>query len=337
MGVDLGDIVPSKAISLQDLSGKVIAIDAYNTLYQFLSIIRQPDGTPLMDSKGRVTSHISGLIYRTSNLLEAGIKPVFVFDGKPHELKRSTIKERSDRKVEAEKDWKDALERGDIEIARSKAMQTSRLTKEMVEQSKQILELMGLPYVQAPSEGEAQASHMARKGDVYACGSQDFDALLFGAPRLVRNLAITGRRKLPRKNTYVDVEPEVISLEETLSSLGIARERLVDMGYLVGTDFNDGIYGIGPKKALKLVKEHPDLGSILKAINQPETGYEEIREIFLKPDVTDEYSINFGKPDKERILSTLCEEFEFSRERVDGAVEKLEKALAPKQKRLDFF
>ncbi|MDD5501854.1 MAG: flap endonuclease-1 [Candidatus Thermoplasmatota archaeon] len=337
MGVDLGGIIPARTISLKDISGRTIAVDAYNTIYQFLSIIRQPDGTPLMDSKGRVTSHISGLIYRTSSLLEAGIKPVFVFDGKPHELKRSTIKERSDRKVEAEKDWKEALERGDVEAARSKAMQTSRLTKEMVEQAKTLLSAMGLPFVQAPSEGEAQASHMARKGDVYACASQDFDALLFGAPRLIRNLAITGRRKLPRKNTYVDIEPEIIELEETLSSLGVTRERLVDMGYLVGTDFNEGIYGIGPKKALKLVKEHPDLGSILKAISQPETGYAEIQEIFLKPNVTDEYSIVFGKPDRERIISIVCGEFEFSRERVGGAIEKLEKALAPKQKRLDFF
>jgi len=337
MGVDLGDLVPAKKIAVSDLSGRTIAIDAYNALYQFLSIIRQPDGTPLMDSKGRVTSHISGLIYRTANLVEAGIKPVYVFDGPPNPLKRSTIAERVNRKEAAEKEWKEALERGDIETARTKAMQTSRLTKDMVEQSKEILQAMGLPYIQAPSEGEAQASHMARKGDVFACASQDLDALLFGAPRLIRNLAITGRRKLPRKNVYVDVEPEIIELEGMLAALGVTRERLVDMGYLVGTDFNEGIFGIGPKKALKLVKEHPDLASILSALHQPEEGAEEIRKIFLAPEVTDDYKIVFGKPDKEKILALVCGEFEFSRDRVDGSIEKLENALAPKQKRLDFF
>ena len=337
MGVDLGGLIPAKKIALSDLSGRTIAIDAYNALYQFLSIIRQPDGTPLMDSKGRVTSHISGLLYRTANLVEAGIKPVYVFDGPSHPLKRSTIAERVSRKEAAEKEWKEALEKGDVETARTKAMQTSRLTKEMVEQSKTLLQAMGLPYIQAPSEGEAQASHMARKGDVFACASQDFDALLFGAPRLIRNLAITGRRKLPRKNVYIDVEPEIIELEGTLAALGVTREQLVDMGYLVGTDFNDGIFGIGPKKALKLVKAHPDLCSILKALSQTEMDFEEVRSIFLNPNVTDDYQIIFGKPDRERILALVCDEFEFSKERVDGSIEKLENALAPKQKRLDFF
>ena len=144
MGVDLGDLVPAKKIALSGLSGRTIAIDAYNALYQFLSIIRQPDGTPLMDSKGRVTSHISGLLYRTANLLDAGMKPVYVFDGPPNPLKRSTIAERANRKEAAEKQWKDALERGDMETARTKAMQTSRLTKDMVEQSKEILPALRL-------------------------------------------------------------------------------------------------------------------------------------------------------------------------------------------------
>lgn len=337
MGVDLGVIIPAHKISLSELSGRIIAIDAYNALYQFLSIIRQPDGTPLMDSKGRITSHISGLIYRTSNLVEAGIKPVFVFDGKPPELKVKTIESRISRKQEAEKEWKEALEKGDIETARIKAQQTSKLTKEMVEQSKRVLEAMGLPFIQAPSEGEAQASYMTKKGDVYACASQDFDSLLFGSPRLIRNLTVTGRRKLPRKNVYIEVEPEIIELNETLAALDVTQDKLVDIGYLIGTDFNEGIFGIGPKKALKLVKEHTDLGSILKALNQPDIGFEEIRKIFLEPKVSDDYSTVFGKPDKEKIISIVCDEFEFSKERVEGAIEKLEKGLAPKQKSLDFF
>ena len=168
MGVDISDIIEAKEIEMEDIKNKSIAIDGYNTLYQFLSIIRQPDGTPLMDEKGRITSHLSGLFYRTVNIMEAGIKPVYVFDGKPPELKQKTLEERNERRKISEEEWKKALEEGDVEKARLYAQASSRLTKEMVEDSKKLLDLMGVPWVQAPSEGEAQAAYMAIKGDVYA-------------------------------------------------------------------------------------------------------------------------------------------------------------------------
>src|SRR5439155_597063 len=256
MGINLSDIVVLEPRKLEDFSGKILAIDAFNTLYQFLAIIRQPNGTPLMDRQGRVTSHLSGLIYRLSNFVEAGIKPVFVFDGEPPRLKARTIQSRGEIKRRAEREWREAVEIGDLATARTKAMQTSRLTDEMIEQSKRLLDLLGIPTVQAPGEGEAQASAMARAGQAYAAASQDFDSLLFGSPRLVKNLAISGRRKLPRKEVYVEVHPEEISLEATLANRGMTGEQLVDMGLLSGTDFNDGVRGIGPKKALALIKKH---------------------------------------------------------------------------------
>src|SRR5437879_10120724 len=189
MGINLSDVVVLEPRNLEDFSGKILAIDAFNTLYQFLAIIRQPNGTPLMDRQGRVTSHLSGLIYRLSNFVEAGIKPVFVFDGEPPRLKARTIRSRGEIKRRAEREWREAVEIGDLATARTKAMQTSRLTGEMIDQSKRLLELLGVPAVQAPGEGEAPASALARSGTGHAAASQDFDDRPFGSPRLVNNRA----------------------------------------------------------------------------------------------------------------------------------------------------
>jgi len=330
MGVNLRGIIKAKEITLMNLKGKAISIDAYNALYQFLAIIRQPDGTPLKDSQGRVTSHLSGLLYRTVNLVENGIKPVYVFDGKPPELKAMEIERRKAVKEEAVKKYEEALARGDLEAARMYAQATSVLTEDMVNQAKRLLDLMGIPYVQAPSEGEAQAAYMAKKGDVFACGSQDYDSLLFGAPRLVRNISITGRRKLPRKNVYIEVKPGLIALDEVLSDLNISREQLIDIAILVGTDYNpEGIKGIGPKKALTLIKQYGSLENALKHIPGASFPVDpaEIKEVFLKPQVTDSYEVKWRQPDIENVVNFLCGEHDFSESRVRKAVEKLDKAM----------
>jgi flap endonuclease-1 len=323
MGIDISDIVQSRPCALKDLKGKAIAIDGYNALYQFLSSIRQADGTPLMDSKGRVTSHLSGTFHRTANLLEAGIKPVYVFDGKPHPLKASTLADRRQRKAVAKAQWEEALDAGDMETARVKAQQTSRLTKDMVAQAKELLGHMGVPVVDAPEEGEAQASHMASKGDVYAAASQDFDSLLFGAPLLVRNMTLSGRRKMPRRNVYVDVVPETLKLADVLGALGITREQLVDIGVLIGTDFNPGVRGIGPKKALKLIKEFGTGEAAVweKKLDVP--GFVNVRDVFLKPNVTDEYELRWRGMDREKVESMLCGEFEFSSMRLQSTLDKI--------------
>ncbi len=330
MGVDIKELVEpvAKEVELSSLTGKVIAIDAYNSLYQFLATIRQKDGTPLMDARGNVTSHLNGLFYRTINYIENGIRPVYVFDGKPPEVKLRELERRQQIKAEAEKRYLEALERGDLEEARIYAQQTSRLTSSMVEDAKKLLTYMGIPFVQAPSEGEAQAAFMTQRGDVWASGSQDYDSLLFGSVRLVRNLAITGKRKLPRKEVYVEVKPEVVELKELLSFHGITREQLIVIGILVGTDYNPGgVKGYGVKKALKLVKELGDPAKVFKVIPwEFETPPDVIMQLFLEPEVTENYSLQWREPDKEKIIKFLVDEHQFSVDRVENALERLEKA-----------
>ena len=338
MGVQLGDLVPKKKVGLEELSGKVVAIDALNSLYQFLSIIRQRDGELLRDSKGRVTSHLSGIFYRTANFVEAGIRPVYVFDGKPPVLKRLTVEQRRAARAEAEGEWKKALEEGRVEDARKFAQRAGRLDILMIKQAQSLLNYMGVPWVQAPSEGEAQAARIVERGDAWAAASQDFDSLLFGAPTLARNLAITGRRKLPGKDVYIEVCPEVIELKAVLKELGVTREQLVDIGILVGTDYNEGIKGIGPKKALELVKKHGSIEEIIKTElgKKFEVDPLEVKEIFMKPNVTDEYNLKWSEPDPDGIKRFLCDEHDFSEDRVQTGINKLTKGKAERgQARLE--
>ncbi len=334
MGLNLRGLVPKTVVKLEDLGGKSVAIDAFNAIYQFLSIIRQPDGTPLMDGTGKVTSHLSGLFYRTSNLMEMGIKPIYVFDGTPPVFKREEIERRHQIKVEAQVHYEKAVAKGDAPKMRMFAQATTTMKDYMKTDSQKLLELMGLPWVQAPSEGEAQAAHMTRKGITDYCASQDYDSLLFGAPLLLRNVTISGRRKLPSKNVYVDIVPETISLSDTLKDLGVTYEQLIDIGILIGTDFNpDGIKGLGPKTALKLIKEHGTLEAALPHIKNAEFSHppEQIREIFLHPDVTDKYTLESKEPNMEGIVNFLVREKDFSEDRVRKAVEKIQ-ASAAKQK-----
>ena len=333
MGVDLGDLLERENIEMKELSGRWIAVDAFNTLYQFLSIIRQQDGTPLKDGSGRTTSHLSGILYRMTNLVETGAKIVFVFDGEPPRFKRVTLNQRAETRSRAEEMWERAKEEGLDGFKYAQA--ASRLGDEMVADSKRLLEAMGIPVVQAPSEGEAQAAFMAMKGDVNLVGSQDYDALLFGAPQVVRNMAITGKRKLPGKNVYVDVMPEVINLDEELSRLGIERRQLVEIGIMCGTDYNEGLKRVGPKTALKLIKEHGDLEGVLEARGETIENAAEIRDLFLKPPVTDDYKVEMKKPDTEKILAFLCDERDFSPERVEKATKRLEEAMKVGQSTLD--
>ena len=346
MGVNLRDLIPNEArreIELKELKNKVIAIDAYNALYQFLTAIRQPDGTPLMDRHGRITSHLSGLFYRTINLVENGIKPVYVFDGKPPEIKKMEIERRKKVKEEAVKKYEEALRKGDIESAKRYAQMSSKLTEIMVEEAKKLLTAMGIPWVQAPAEGEAQAAYLAKKGDAYAAASQDYDSLLFGAPRLIRNLAITGKRKLPRKNVYIEVKPELIELDKVLKNLGITREQLIDIAILLGTDYNpDGVRGIGPKTALRLIKTHGSIEKILKAIPRHEfpTNPLEIKKYFMNPPVTDNYELEWREPDEKQVIEILVHQHDFSLERVKNALERLKKAyreLKTRQLGLDIW
>ncbi|MDP3066819.1 MAG: flap endonuclease-1 [Methanobacteriaceae archaeon] len=316
MGVKFRDIVSTEHIKFEDLKGKTVALDAANIIYQFLSSIRQRDGTPLMDHNGRVTSHFSGILYRTTSLIDKGIKPVYIFDGQSSHLKKDTQARRNELKVESERRWKDALNEGRIEEARKFAVRSSRMSRDVVEGSKKLLELMGIPYIQAPGEGEAQASHMVERGDAWCVGSQDYDCLLFGAPRMVKNLTITGGK----------ANIEMIQLNKVLDELGITREQLVDLALLVGTDFNPGIKGIGAKKGLKLIKEHGNIYDVLKEKNIIfEVHPEVLQNLFLKHDVITDYKIQWKNPDQQAIVEFLCGVHDFSEDRVISAVDKISK------------
>ncbi|MGC8676266.1 MAG: flap endonuclease-1 [Candidatus Micrarchaeia archaeon] len=348
MAVELGPLVAEvkERITLDTLNGKTIAIDAYNTIYQFLSIIRQPDGTPLKDSRGEVTSHLSGLFYRTISFIQHGITPIYVFDGMPPALKMRTIEARMNKRNEALEAWNKALQAGMVEEARAHAMASTKINKDIVASAKELLRYMGVATIQAPGEGEAQAARLAKDGIVYAGASQDYDLFMFGSPVAVRNLAITGRRKLPKKNVYISVEPERIELAKLLNSLRITQRQLVWLGMLVGTDFNEGIEHIGPKTALKIVRQSKSIEDIEKYLQEKHTGFVEdpvaVENVFLEPDVIELSSsdlhemINKAKPDKDKIMEFMCDKHEFARERVEKFADELVKALGGKSQKSIF-
>jgi flap endonuclease-1 len=337
VGLDLKPLVTPAPLKLQELAGKVVAIDAYNTIYQFLSIIRGPSGEPLANSKGEITSHLSGLFYRNANLLMENIKPVYVFDGKANELKMAEIQRRSQLKKEATEKYQLAIEEGRVEDARKYGMRTSVLTDKMVEESKKLLAHLGIPYIQAPSDGEAAAAYLTRHDLAFTAASQDYDSILFGAKKLVRNLAISGKRKVPNRNVYIDVEPEIFEHDNVLKETGLTHEQLVDVGILIGTDFNPGGFpGIGPKTALKLIKESGKLENVEKVKQLlSEVPYQEIRNIFLKPEVPKVEKIDFGEVSREKVLDFLCVDKSFSADRVSGTLDKLQKAGANRSQSLE--
>jgi len=332
MGVNLTPIIVKRVVSLDDLKDRTLAVDANNYLHEFTALIRKPDGQPLTDSEGRVTSHLIGLAFRTTRLLtDYGIKTIFVFDGKPPRLKEVEVEKRRTQRRKAEEEWKEALSAKDYLTAFSKAVMTGRLTGDMIHDAKHLLDLMGIPWVQAPGEAEAQAAHIALKGDAWASSSKDYDSLLFGTPRLVRYLTITGTEFLPSKGTARKLLPEVIDLDALLSHHGLTRPQLVDIAILIGTDFNEGVKGIGPKTALKLVKEHGSLESLPEEIGEKlPRDLESIRRIFLDPDVIDNYEIRWGIVQEEELYNFLCTERGFSKKRVETLLERMKKFYAQK-------
>ena len=328
MGVKFKDIVTPEEISLKDLEGRTVAIDAYNTIYQFLSGIRQRDGSPLMDQNGNVTSHLSGILYRTASIVDKGNKPIYVFDGDSSEHKAKTLEQRRAIKEEAMEKWEEAKAAGNIEEARKFAIRTSRMSPYILESSKNLLEYMGIPYVQAEGEGEAQGAYMVEQGDAWAVASQDYDCLLFGAPRIVRNLTLSGGLS----------NLEYLELEKVLNEIDLTREQLIDVALMVGTDFNEGIHGIGAKTGLKLIRNN-SLEDILvqKGITEVEVEPDELRDIFLKHDVNTDYEIKFKSAKKDKLVEFMCEEHGFSESRVLNVTEKLKKLSSTQKSLEDWF
>ena len=324
MGVKLKDIVEPESISFKDLEGRVVSIDAFNTLYQFLSTIRQRDGRPLTDEHGNVTSHLSGILYRNSSMIEKDIKPIYIFDGKAPELKSETQAKRREVRDKAEQIYKEALKAGDTEKARKFAMRSSKLSPEIIESSKKLLTLMGIPYVEAKGEGEAQAAYLVANGDAYAVASQDYDCLMFGAKRVVRNLAVSSNLG----------DLEFYQLDKVLRQLNVTREELVDMGILIGTDFCEGLKGVGAKTALKLAHNGQLKEKIAELQKESTHDLDEVKDIFLKHNVNTDYKIKWEKPDKDKLIEFMCYEHGFSVERVSRASDRL-KNLNSSQGSLD--
>jgi flap endonuclease-1 len=323
MGVPLTSIIVKETPTLAQLARRRVAVDGHGELYQFLALIRSADGIPLQH-EGRVTSHLVGLFYRTTRLLsEHGVEPAFVFDGRPPELKAGEIGRRRETRARFEAEAAEARAAGDLARAYSKSTMSARLTAAMIDEARELLRLLGLPVVQAPGEGEAQAAFMAARGDVWAAASKDYDSLLFGAPRLLRFLAIRGREFLPSKGAFRAVPPELITAEGLLAHLAITREQLVDLAILVGTDFNDGIAGVGPKRALALVQKYGRIESMPGDVRNQVAEFAAVRDVFLRPPVSTDYALAFGEPDEPGLLRFLCDERGFSRQRVAAALERL--------------
>ncbi|KAI8910994.1 PIN domain-like protein [Gorgonomyces haynaldii] len=314
--------------------GRKVAVDASTSLYQFLVAVRQNDGHQLSSADGETTSHLVGFFYRTISMLEVGLKPVYVFDGKPPEMKANELKKRGERRADAQKEMEAAKEAGDQENFDKFSRRTVKVTREQTAECQRLLKLMGVPYVEAPGEAEAQCAALAKAGKVFAAGSEDMDTLTFGTPFLLRHLTM-------RKQPIVEVDRE-----KMMQGLGLTEEQFIDLCIMLGCDYCDSIPGVGPVRALALIKEHKSIEGIIKNVDKkkfpvPEGWpYEQVRELFKNPDVAPcaEMELVWSPPDEQGLIQFLVEEKGFSIDRVKSNCEKLQKLKsAGTQGRLDGF
>lgn len=325
MGCNLRDLATPENIDLASLSGKRVGIDAFLTAFQFLTTMRdrspQGDGGPLRAENGKVVSHLMGFLNRTATLLNLGIKPVYIFDGESPELKADELASRRARRDEAERVHKEALAAGDFALAQKMAPRIMHYTQEMVDETKQLLDLLGVPWVVAKAEGEGQAAVMAARGQLDVVATQDWDALLYGTPHLVRNLMSDGSKQHGRV-----VRAQMIDLDAMLESHDLSRAQLIDLAIMIGTDFHPGIRGIGPKTGIKLIKEHGSIEAICQVKDKEvPQRLSEIREIFHHHpavDVDDEDLLP-GQIDVKGLIQFLQVERQFSQRRMDNAFDKL--------------
>lgn len=290
MGIPIGEIIPKKEIKIEQLKGKKIAIDGYGDLYEFLTTMPE-----LTDKKGRLTSHLVGLFYRVTHFMKLDIKPLYVFDGeitpKLGKQKRFIRKPVNPR-------------------------ETTFITAEIVQEAKELLGGLGLPIVQAPNEGEAQAAYMAQRGDVWAVASEDYDCLIFGAPRMIWKLTFAKRRKIP--SDTLPIKTYLIDLKKILKELKISHKKLIILSILAGTDFNPGgAIGVGPKTALELVRQYKRPGVLFKKVDWPfDFSWKEVYDALQTMPVTKNYKLRWKKPNKKAVLELLCKKHDFDEKRV---------------------
>ncbi len=313
---DLRQLAALREVSFDDVAGSVVAVDAHNWLYRYLTTtVKWTRDEVYTTSDGREVANLVGIVQGLPKFFEHDIVPVFVFDGGVTELKDDEIEARREQKEKARERLADARERGDaVEAARLEA-RTQRLTPVIHETSRGLLDLLDVPYVEAPAEGEAQASYMARKGDADYVGSEDYDTLLFGAPLTLRQLTSKG-------------DPELMDLEATLDEHDITWEQLIDVGILCGTDFNPGVDGVGPKTALKEIKAHGDLWGVIEARGVHIDFADRIRDLFLDPPVTDDYSFETDlDPDLAAAREYVTETWEVDADEVARGFDRIEESL----------
>ena len=326
MGCNLKDLAVSERVRLPDLAGKRVGIDAFLTAFQFLTTMRdrspEGDGMPLRAPDGRYVAHLMGFLQRTCALLEHRIVPVYVFDGPSPALKEAELAARRERRQEAEEQYAAARAAGDHRLAQKLAARIMHYSPEMVQETKDMLDLLGVPWVGAAAEGEAQAAVMAQRGHLDVVATQDWDALLYGSPVLVRNLMADGTKRYGRT-----VYAERINLDAMRAELNLSQEQLVDLGIMIGTDFHPGIRGVGPKTGLKLLHKHGTLEGVCEAkgVDVPD-NIAEVRAIFhdhpATPTEPDQLVLN--PVDVAGLKHYLQVERAFSQRRMDEAFEKLE-------------
>lgn len=320
----IGDHAPSavKENEIKNFFGRKVAIDASMCIYQFLIAVRQEDGNQLTNENGETTSHLMGTFYRTIRLLENGIKPVYVFDGKPPDMKGHELVKRKERRDDAQKELDKATDAGDAENMEKYTRRLVKVTKEHSLECQKLLELMGVPCLVAPCEAEAQCAALVKAGKIYAVGTEDMDALTFGSDVLLRHLTMSEARKMPIKEFHY---------QKILEGMELTNEQFIDLCILLGCDYCDSIKGIGPKKAITLIKEHKTIEAILENIDKekyivPEDWpFARARQLFISPEVTDpsEIELEWKEPDEEGIIQYMCNEKGFAEDRMRNGIKKI--------------
>lgn len=346
MGVKLQYIVLRKVLDFQTLEGKIIAIDAPNIIMGLFNFARKnPDGTYaglILDRTQRPISHLYGLLYRINFYYTKKILPIFCFDGRDSELKKIITKDRLNDFRFTQKWYEEAIKSGDKTAARQIALSKEYMWQNIILESKQLLGALGVPYMESPASAESQCASLVKEGIAHYSNSQDFDSLLFGCPNMIQNLSKSLRRKVQRKWTYTKITPLSVDLRKNLKKLEINQFQLVDLALLVGTDYFPGIKGIGPKKALKYIKNHKQIENVITSVNKKydvstltTEVIKTVRKIFLFPEVNKSTEIFYWNlPNKPNVVDLLCKEHHLNRERVENNLEKL---VSNYQKCRDYF
>ncbi|WP_420182494.1 flap endonuclease-1 [Haloarcula sp. KBTZ06] len=313
---DLRSLAALSDVSFGDLGGSVVAVDAHNWLYRYLTTtVKFTSESKYTTGDGEEVANLIGVVQGLPKFFEHDLTPVFVFDGAVTDLKDDEVEKRREQREKYESELEAAREAGDSTRVAKLDSRTQRLTDTIVDTTRDLLELLDVPIVDAPAEGEGQASVMARRGDVDYVGTEDYDALLFGAPMTLRQITSKG-------------DPELMDFEATLEQHDLTWEQLVDAAILMGTDFNEGISGIGPKTAVKELHEHGDLYAVLEARDEHIDHADRIRNLFLDPEVTDDYEIPDSiEPDVDAARAFVTEQWEVDADEVARGFERIDESV----------